>query len=157
MSIDAMKQALEALEYIENNYMSLPSPAIKAMSALRLAIEQAEKQEPVAWLEPEWGEKICPEVGYEITMTDDHPRDLCWIPLYPHPPQNINETDEGDTQVYRSELEAAVKAEREAVIALLKGIDETEINSRDGWWETSTGADFGAGILAAIRARGEKT
>ena len=44
-------------------------------------------QEPVAWLEPEWGEKICPEVGYEVTMTDDHPRDLCWIPLYPHPPQ----------------------------------------------------------------------
>ena len=40
-------------------------------------------QEPVAWLEPEWGEKICPEVGYEVTMTDDHPRDLCWIPLYP--------------------------------------------------------------------------
>ena len=38
-------------------------------------------QEPVAWLEPEWGEKICPEVGYEVTMTDDHPRDLCWIPL----------------------------------------------------------------------------
>ena len=38
-------------------------------------------QKPVAWLEPEWGEKICPEVGYEVTMTDDHPRDLCWIPL----------------------------------------------------------------------------
>ena len=40
------------------------------------------KQEPVAWLEPEWGEKICPEVGYEVTMTDDHPKDLCWLPLY---------------------------------------------------------------------------
>ena len=47
----------------------------------------AQTQEPVAWLEPEWGEKICPEVGYEVTMTDDHPRDLCWIPLYAHPPQ----------------------------------------------------------------------
>jgi hypothetical protein len=44
-------------------------------------------QEPVAWLEPEWGEKICPEVGYEATITEDHPRDLCWIPLYAHPPQ----------------------------------------------------------------------
>jgi len=44
-------------------------------------------QEPVAWLEPEWGEKICPEVGYEVTITDDHPRDLCWIPLYTHPSQ----------------------------------------------------------------------
>jgi hypothetical protein len=51
------------------------------------AIAELESQEPVAWLEPEWGEKICPEVGYEVTITDDHPRDLCWIPLYPHPPQ----------------------------------------------------------------------
>ena len=95
--------------------------------------------------------------------------------------------DDDDTQVYRSELEAAVKAaveaereriieknapvieqinahmkeavaaEREALIALLKGIDQTETESPDGWWETSTGADFGAGILAAIRARGENT
>jgi len=50
MSIDAMKQALEALEYIENNYMSLPAPAITAIAALRLAIEQTERQEPVAWV-----------------------------------------------------------------------------------------------------------
>ena len=47
----------------------------------------AQTQEPVAWLEPEWGEEICPEVGFEATTTSDHPRDLCWIPLYPHPPQ----------------------------------------------------------------------
>ena len=53
-------------------------------------------QEPVAWLEPEWGEKICPEVGYEATITDDHPRDLCWIPLYTAPPQRewVGLTDE---------------------------------------------------------------
>jgi len=44
---------------------------------------------PIAWLEPEWGEKICPEVGYEVTMTDDHPGDLGWIPLYAHPPQGV--------------------------------------------------------------------
>ena len=58
---------------------------------------QTQTQKPVAWLEPEWGEKICPEVGYEVTMTDDHPRDLCWIPLYAQrpwvdlTPQNLNE------------------------------------------------------------------
>jgi hypothetical protein len=57
-------------------------------------IDTAEKHEPVAWLEPEWGEKICPEVGYEVTMTDDHPRDLGWTPIYAHPLQNTNETDE---------------------------------------------------------------
>lgn len=43
--IDVMKQALEALEYIEHNYMSLPKPGIRAMSALRQAIEQAERYE----------------------------------------------------------------------------------------------------------------
>jgi len=56
---------------------------------------QRTEQEPVAWLEPEWGEKICPEVGYEVTMTDDHPRDLCWIPLYAHPPQRTELAPEG--------------------------------------------------------------
>jgi hypothetical protein len=50
-------------------------------------------------------------------------------------------------------MKEAVAAEREALIALLKGIDQTETESPDGWWETSTGADFGAGILAAIRAQ----
>jgi hypothetical protein len=50
-------------------------------------------------------------------------------------------------------LEAKILAEREALIGLLKGIDETETESAEGWWETSAGAEFGAGILAAIRAR----
>lgn len=52
-------------------------------------------------------------------------------------------------------FEALVRAdEREALIGLLKGIDKTEIESADGWWETSSGAEFGAGILSAMRARG---
>ena len=45
--------------------------------------------------------------------------------------------------------------EREAILPLLKGIDETEIESADGWWETSTGAAIGAKILSTIRARGQ--
>jgi hypothetical protein len=101
MSIEAMKQALEALELALRchgvmllsdppkdawKYHGVEADANKAITALRTAIAEAEKQEPVAWLEPEWGEKICPEVGYEVTMTDDHPKDLCWIPLYTTPP-----------------------------------------------------------------------
>jgi len=93
MSIEAMKQALEALDGL-----SEPYDVLKAQHALRTAIAEVEKQEPVAWLEPEWGEKICPEVGYEVTMTDDHPKDLCWIPLYTTPPaaqrQWVGFTDE---------------------------------------------------------------
>ena len=56
-------------------------------------------QKPVAWLEPEWGEKICPEVGYEVTMTDDHPRDLGWIPLYAQRPW-VGLTDEEAQWLY---------------------------------------------------------
>ena len=63
-------------------------------------------QKPVAWLEPEWGEKICPEVGYEVTMTADHPRDLCWIPLYAHPPQRtwVGLTDEEIDELHGSPM-----------------------------------------------------
>jgi hypothetical protein len=32
---------------------------------------------------------------------------------------------------------------------ILDGIDRTETD-RDGWWETSTGATFGAGVLRQI-------
>ncbi len=43
MSIEAMKQALEALEFIGD------AAGRNAITALRAAIAQAEKQEPVAW------------------------------------------------------------------------------------------------------------
>lgn len=34
---------------------------------------------------------------------------------------------------------------------ILKGIDETECDSEDGWWETSVGAGFGAKKLEEIK------
>jgi len=48
MSIEAMRQALEALDGL-----SEPYDVLKAQNALRAAIEQSEKQEPVAWIYPE--------------------------------------------------------------------------------------------------------
>lgn len=51
----------------------------------------------------------------------------------------------------RTETKRAVEAERARIIALLNGIDKDEISHPDGWWETSTGADFGASILQKIR------
>ena len=49
MSVEAMKQALEALEKIDG---AMPFPVGRsAITALRTAIEQAEKQEPVAWVD----------------------------------------------------------------------------------------------------------
>ena len=49
MTIEAMKQALEALEA----HADIGIKSDKAITALRTAIEQAEKQEPVAWLTKE--------------------------------------------------------------------------------------------------------
>ena len=40
----------------------------------------------------------------------------------------------------------------EQIKDLLKGIDETETESEDGWWETSDGAGFGAGKLKELIA-----
>jgi len=87
----AAEMALDALDEINKlsvgeKAICLPAEIDDAMEALRQALAQPE-QEPVAWLEPEWQEKICPEFGYEVTITDDHPRDLCWIPLYTAPPK----------------------------------------------------------------------
>ena len=48
-------------------------------------MQNGNQMKPVAWLEPEWRETICPEIGYAITITSDHPKDLCWIPLYTAP------------------------------------------------------------------------
>ena len=33
---------------------------------------------------------------------------------------------------------------------ILKGIDETQTDSEEGWWETSTGAEFGYSKLEDI-------
>ncbi len=46
MSIEAMKQALEALEHTS----PLIDDVITAKASLRQAIEQAEKQEPFGWV-----------------------------------------------------------------------------------------------------------
>lgn len=46
------------------------------------------------------------------------------------------------------------KEEKENIISkvkfILQGIDQTETDSKEGWWETSTGANFGEEKLAKI-------
>lgn len=49
MSIEAMKQALEALEICEQHSYVPVRLTQESITTLRTAIEQAEKQEPVAW------------------------------------------------------------------------------------------------------------
>ena len=52
MSIEAMKQALEALEW-DADYETSVTLQKAAITSLRQAIEQAEKQEPVAYINVE--------------------------------------------------------------------------------------------------------
>jgi hypothetical protein len=96
--IEAMKQALEALEWnlvvIEDyGYKEQLSRQHKAIVALLQAIAEAEKQEPVAWA----SENVIPL----RPCKDNHPCILTGfkceantIPLYTHPPKREPLTDE---------------------------------------------------------------
>ena len=88
--IEKLKQALEALEFARpmcelrgdsfpqgNSWHEAAEKMENAIITLRTAIEQAEKQEPVAWLRKPFGE----DVQYcEKPFTTD------WTPLYTTPP-----------------------------------------------------------------------
>lgn len=102
--IDAMKQALEALDTChwdydseEESYKTFDEDLVNdASEALRQAIEQVTikqgwdvdsllskpEQEPVAWIQED---RIVPEIGYDCTMTREHPKELGYKPLYTAP------------------------------------------------------------------------
>jgi hypothetical protein len=42
------------------------------------------EQEPVAWIQED---RIVPELGYDCTMTREHPKELGYTPLYTAPPR----------------------------------------------------------------------
>jgi hypothetical protein len=86
MSIEAMKQALEALEYCKHlaecqrvwggTEWRYPYPwkrifdsTTKSLHTIRTAIEQAEKQEPVARLMRFIGKDAYPKKGYTVART----------------------------------------------------------------------------------------
>jgi len=50
----------------------------------------------------------------------------------------------------KSIVSSAVQAERDRITKILRGIDACELDDPFGWWETSTGADFGNNILYQI-------
>jgi hypothetical protein len=79
MSIEAMKQALEALDYLQGLVDTERGP--KAAAALRQAIEQAEKQEPVAWMHTKIEGVAVPHRPADL---DKHPDR--WESLYKTPP-----------------------------------------------------------------------
>ena len=53
-------------------------------------------------------------------------------------------------------LDAELKSRGEptkldSIIEILKGIDQDEADSDDGWWQTSVGVKFGESILQKIK------
>jgi hypothetical protein len=77
MIVEAMRQALEAMELEMKGYAAKHDRLMPAAHALRTAIAEAEKQEPVAWM---WKDG---------TMTFDADRaDGTWTPSTPPHPQH---------------------------------------------------------------------
>ena len=89
MSREAMKQALDALGYV----MSHGAQVQIAKDILTQAIEQAEKQEPVAWVSgldfDDDDQEIIPAKNKGKLGTSN-----CDIPLYATPKQWVELTDE---------------------------------------------------------------
>jgi hypothetical protein len=108
MSIEAMKQALEALENVRNYDKENLYGLDEDLTALRAAIAEAEKQrltdvqqemeqEPVAWM-------VYTLDGKSVCVTDN-PQDFTEqhraLPLYTHPPRRewVELTDEEITRI----------------------------------------------------------
>jgi hypothetical protein len=95
MSIEAMRQALEVLEQINQlsvgeNAIALPGEIDGAMDNLRAAIEQAEK--PVAW---RWKEVKGEFVGdWVLTEIEPPPYVTESMPLYTAPREWVELTDD---------------------------------------------------------------
>ena len=93
--IEAMKQALEALEK-ERPYLGpMPTLTIKAITSLQQAIAKLESQEPVAWIAPRY------EGGHENLEVVDE-REFGAFRVYTHPPQRtwVGLTDEEKHKIW---------------------------------------------------------
>jgi hypothetical protein len=117
MSIEAMKQALAALEVAcggRCNAEYNPCQQQEAAQALRTAISEAEKQEPVAWLfqHEETGLTECVDVQQvERGFEKNNPRWQKIGPFYAAPPQRQPLTDEEITKMWpRESLVAFARA-----------------------------------------------
>jgi len=116
MSIEAMKQALEALEWAGDQIDPVKKsdcdcPLCTACLALDAAIEQAEKHEPVAWIEHHKG-------GDNLAWEDPGGKRS---PLYTAPPQRQPLTDE-QWQVMADTLHCAITRTQKNAIEAALGI-----------------------------------
>ena len=100
MSIEAMKMALEFVEWLcgDDHSVKPKNSALKTREALRQAIEQTEKQEPVAW----GFRRIIDGVILDIKNSDEHEgyEETYTVPLYTALPKRewvgLNEKETAD-------------------------------------------------------------
>ena len=92
---EALKLALQALEYISSHYMSLPKIGCMALAVVEEALaEPAQQQEPVAWMTPTGALYRTEDV--DGCFDDKH------IPLYTTPPQRKPLTMQERTSIVRA-------------------------------------------------------
>lgn len=124
MSVETMKQALDELEYvlecINQNRVPLDGDDYhETMRLLRQAIEQAEKQEPVAWVNLDiWKSgEFWPDDCFSETSD---PPDM--TPLYTAPPQRewVGLTDEEIAEAVGSPVDEVYLADFRKVVAKLR-------------------------------------
>lgn len=108
MSIKAMKQALQAMKQHGTPLLNHEDAYSASLIALRQAIEAAEKQEPVAWVQDVEFEQL-PEFAFSWVKTRLHDK-----PLYTHPPKRewVGLTDENVRELWS--WSASAEAERTA-------------------------------------------
>jgi hypothetical protein len=98
----AAQQALEALEYYEHRGIDWCYADKEAITALRTAIEQAEKQEPVAWVCYGFGGEGKHSIDFYQAEIDEIPVGTL---LYTHPPQRKPLTDEEVIEHFQTQVD----------------------------------------------------
>ena len=112
MNIEAIKLALEALEFFKDTAICSADTDVanEAITSLRQAIAEAEKQEPVAW----WNGKESVVFMHEEISTPNW-TDYYYIPLYTNLPKRewVGLTDE---EIKRSWSQALANTEGETYL-----------------------------------------
>ena len=75
-AVNMLRQQADRIAELEKSHIKLEQGIVADLN-------QRQSAEPVAWFDGEY--YVCPELGYEDTITEQHPKDLGWIPLYTTP------------------------------------------------------------------------
>ena len=101
--IEAMKQALEALEFFNDTSNSAMDKAMSedAITLLRQAIAELESQEPHSWYSVKHDEWMTEKTRKDHERLNSYTHKVCGfdLPLYTHPPQRKPLTDEECLQI----------------------------------------------------------